>query len=306
MLARAGLEKTTVRGTAMMVLAANAPDADAFVWLTGTMRYIEYHRTYTHSLVFLPLVALLPMLLVRAKFSIRSYLAAIIGVLSHLLLDWTNAYGIPLALPFSYHRFRLDINNIVDVWILAILLIAVVATALARLVSSEIGERNSTAPRRAWGWAALAAVLAFEGLRVVTHARAIAVMSARLYEGAPPQRVTALPNGVTPFTWRGVIEGPGFVVIAPVDLLAEYDPRAGRLYRAPAPVPGMDAALRTHPFQVFSRWSQVPFWRVTPVGDDVRLDLIDLRFGTPESPGFAGVSALVDRMGNVLRSGFGL
>jgi len=131
-------------------------------------------------------------------------------------------------------------------------------------------------------------------------------MSARLYEGAPPQRVTALPNGVTPFTWRGVIEGPGFVVIAPVDLLAEYDPRAGRLYRAPAPVPGMDAALRTHPFQVFSRWSQVPFWRVTPVGDDVRLDLIDLRFGTPESPGFAGVSALVDRMGNVLRSGFGI
>ena len=306
MLARAGLEKTTVRGTAMMVLAANAPDADAFVWFTGTMRYIEYHRTYTHSLVFLPLVALLPMLLVRAKFSWRSYLAAIIGVLSHLLLDWTNAYGIPLALPFSYHRFRLDINNIVDVWILAILLIAVVATALARLVSSEIGERKSTAPRRAWAWAALAAVLAFEGLRVVTHARAIAVMSARLYEGAPPQRVTALPNGVTPFTWRGVIEGPGFVVIAPVDLLAEYDPRAGRLYRAPAPVPGMDAALRTHPFQVFSRWSQVPFWRVTPVGDDVRLDLIDLRFGTPDNPGFAGVSALVDRMGNVLRSGFGI
>ena len=306
MLARAGLEKTTVRGTAMMVLAANAPDADAFVWFTGTMRYIEYHRTYTHTLTFLPLVALLPMLLVRAKFSWRSYLAAIIGVLSHLLLDWTNAYGIPLALPFSYHRFRLDINNIVDVWILAILLIAVVATALTRLVSSEIGERKSTAPRRAWAWAALAAVLAFEGLRVVTHARAIAVMSARLYEGAPPQRVTALPNGVTPFTWRGVIEGPGFVVIAPVDLLAEYDPRAGRLYRAPAPVPGMDAALRTHPFQVFSRWSQVPFWRVTPVGDDVRLDLIDLRFGTPESPGFAGVSALVDRMGKVLRSGFGI
>jgi len=306
MLARAGLEKTTVRGTAMMVLAANAPDADAFVWLTGTMRYIEYHRTYTHSLVFLPLVALLPMLLVRAKFSIRSYLAAIIGVLSHLLLDWTNAYGIPLALPFSYHRFRLDINNIVDVWILAILLIAVSATALTRLVSSEIGERKSTAPRRTWAYASLVALLAFEGFRLVTHARAVEVMSARLYEGAPPKRVTALPNGVNPLAWRGVIEGPSFAVIVPVDLRQEYDPRAGRLYRAPAEVPGMDAALRTHPFQVFSRWSQVPFWRVTPEGDDVRLDLIDLRFGTPDNPGFAGVSALVDRMGNVLRSGFGI
>ncbi len=131
-------------------------------------------------------------------------------------------------------------------------------------------------------------------------------MSARLYEGAPPQRVTALPNGINPLTWRGVIEGAGFVVIAPVDLLTEYDPRAGRLYRAPAPVPGMEAALRTHPFQVFSRWSQVPFWRVTPVENGLRLDLIDLRFGAPDRPGFAGVSAVVDRMGHVLRSGFGI
>ena len=237
MLARAGLEKTTARGTAMMVLAANAPDADAFVWFTGTMRYIEYHRTYTHSLTFLPLVALLPMLLARAKFSWRSYLAAIIGVLSHLLLDWTNAYGIPLALPFSTHRFRLDINNIVDVWILAILLIPVVATALSRLVSSEIGERKSTAPRRTWAWAALAALLVFEGSRVVTHARAVEVMSARLYEGAPPQRVTALPNGVNPFTWRGVIEGPSFAVIVPVDLRARIrSPRRTPVSR-PRPSP---------------------------------------------------------------------
>jgi len=290
----------------MMVLAANAPDADAFVWLTGTLRYIEYHRTYTHTLTFLPLVALLPMLLARAKFSLRSYVAAMIGVLSHLLLDWTNAYGIPLALPFSTHRYRLDINNIVDVWILAILLIPIAATALTRLVSREIGERKSTAPRRAWAWVALGGLLFFEGARVVTHSRAVEVMSARLYEGAPPARVTALPNTFNPFTWRGIAEGPGFAIIVPVNLREEYDPRAGRLYRAPTPVPGMEAALRTHPFQVFSRWSQVPFWRVTPVGDDLRLEMIDLRFGSPDNSSFASVSALVDRKGNVLRSGFGI
>ena len=306
MLARAGLEKTTPHGTAMMVLAANAPDADAFVWFTGTMRYIEYHRTYTHTLTFLPLVALLPMLLVRAKFSWQSYLAAMIGVFSHLLLDWTNTYGIPLAMPFSNHRFRLDINNIIDMWILAILLLAIAATALTRLVSAEIGERKSTAPRRTWACISLVAFLAFEGLRIVTHARAVEVMSARLYQGAPPHRVVAIPNSLNPFTWKGVIEGANFALILPVNLRTDYDPAAGRLYRAPAAIPGMEAALRTHPFQVFSRWSQVPFWRVTPVGDDLRLDLIDLRFGTPDNPGFAGVSALVDRMGNVLSSGFGI
>jgi len=36
------------------------------------------------------------------------------------------------------------------------------------------------------------------------------------------------------------------------------------------------------------------------------LDLIDLRFGTPDRPGFASVSAVVDRTGKVLRAGFGI
>src|ERR1700688_2533451 len=109
MLARVGLEKTTPRGAGMMMLAANAPDIDAVVWFSGTLRYLEFHRSYAHSLAFMPLMALLPMLLVRARFSWQSYLASMAGVLSHLLLDWTNSYGILLGLPFSAHHFRLDI-----------------------------------------------------------------------------------------------------------------------------------------------------------------------------------------------------
>src|SRR5437868_6510340 len=90
MLARVGLEKTTPRGAGMLMLAANAPDIDAVFWFGGTIQYIEHHRTFPHSFAFVPLVALLPMLLVWAEFSWRSYLASIAAVLSHLLLDWTN------------------------------------------------------------------------------------------------------------------------------------------------------------------------------------------------------------------------
>ena len=140
MLARAGLEKTTPHGTAMMVLAANAPDIDAVFWLGGTRDYIEWHRSYPHAIAFAPLVALLPMLLARVRFSWPSFLASLIGVFSHLLLDWTNSYGIPLALPFSRHRFRLDIANVFDVWIWGILLGAVLAMALAR--RAHLGDRR--------------------------------------------------------------------------------------------------------------------------------------------------------------------
>ena len=69
MLARAGLEKTTPHGAAMMVLAANAPDIDAIFWFSGTWMYLEWHRTYPHAIAFAPLVALLPMLLARVRFS---------------------------------------------------------------------------------------------------------------------------------------------------------------------------------------------------------------------------------------------
>jgi inner membrane protein len=238
------------------------------------------------------------MLLARATFSWRSYLASIAGVFSHLLLDWTNSYGVPLALPFSWHRFRLDIVNIFDFWIWVILLGAAVAMALVRPVREG--------SRRGWARVALAVLLVFEGVRSVTHARAIDVMSAQRYEGAAPQRVTALPDPFNPLAWGGVIEGPGFAEIVPLDLAQKFDARAGRLYRAAAPIPAMDAALRTPPFQVFISWSQLPLWKVTPVEGGLRLDLIDLRFGAPDRPGFARVSAIVDRSGKVLRAGFGI
>jgi inner membrane protein len=292
MLARAGLEKTTPHGTAMMVLAANAPDIDAVFWFTGTQSYLEWHRSYPHAIAFAPLVALLPMLLARVRFSWPSFLAALIGVFSHLLLDGTNSYGIPLALPFSWHRFRLDIANVFDVWIWGILIGAAVLMWLARRA------------RRSLAWAALAALLAFDGGRFLSHARAIDLMSERLYQGAPPQRVTALPGAFNPLAWRGVVEVPGSVITLPVDVM--NGPRAERAYPVAPPIPAMDAALRTRPFQVFSSWSQLPFWEVTPVAEGLRLDLIDMRFGAPDRPGFASVSAIVDRSGKVLRAGFGI
>src|SRR5579864_3949015 len=304
MLARTGLEKTTPHGTAMMVLAANAPDIDGIFWF-DRLRYMEYHRGYPHALPFVPLVALLPMLLVRAKFSWRSYLAAAAGVLSHPLIDWTNPFGTRLLLPFTNHRYRLDLNNLVDVWVWALLFGAVAATALSRLVSAEIGGRKASGARRGWACAALLAILVYMGGRIIAHHRAVNVLESRLYEGEVARSIAALPTGSNPLVWRGVVQGAGFAIIVPVDLTGEFDPAAGRVYRQAPPGPAIEAALRTRPFQVFSQFSQMPFWRVTPVEDGVEVRLSDLRFGTPDNPGFASIVALVDPSGAVREARFG-
>src|SRR5271166_6507385 len=88
MLARAGLGRTTPRGAGMMMLAANMPDVDVVAWFGGSLTYIEYHRGYAHALASAPVLALLPVLLVRARLGWGVYAASLIGVLSHLALDW--------------------------------------------------------------------------------------------------------------------------------------------------------------------------------------------------------------------------
>src|SRR5262245_35198062 len=100
MLARAGLGGKTKGATAMMLLAVNAPDMDVVSWFGGSLTYLESHRSYTHALVFAPLVALVPFALVRflgrAPLGIAAYLGALGAVVSHLLMDLTNVYGIRL------------------------------------------------------------------------------------------------------------------------------------------------------------------------------------------------------------------
>lgn len=306
-LARCGLEKTTPRGAGMMMLAANIPDIDAVTWLGGSTTYLEYHRGITHALLFMPVMALLPMLLVRAKFRWQTWLASILGVLSHLLIDWTMSFGTPLLLPFSARRWRLDMNNLVDLWVWVILLGALGATALVTLVNREIGARNQLGARRGWAWAALILLVSFEGLRFFSHERALAVMKSRLYQGNPPQLVAALPGTFNPFQWRGVVEGQSskgpFVLIVPVDvspldLARPYEPANGRVYDLIAPpAPLLDSVRRTRPFRVFEKFSQLPFWEVENAERGTRVSLLDLRFSDPGSLGFGSVAAVVDGAG---------
>src|SRR6266852_4622905 len=147
MLARAGLNRFCPRASALLVLAANAPDIDAVSGFRDSLTYLDVHRGYTHSLVFAPVLAALCWAGVRVVGRkpipwLPGIAIATIAVLSHLLLDWTNMYGIRMLLPFSDRWLRLDMTNVVDPWIWSILLLAVAAPFLSKLVSSEIGGKS--------------------------------------------------------------------------------------------------------------------------------------------------------------------
>lgn len=297
MLARCGLGKTTPRGAGMLMIAANIPDIDAVTWF-DRLRYLEFHRSYTHSLAFAPLMALLPLALVRARFTWKTYLAALAGVLSHVLIDWTNPYGIQMLLPFSARRVRLDITNLFDVWIWLFLFLGLLAPALVQLVNSEMKSRTAAGPYRAWAWFALLAFLSVDAIRFAAHQRALGMLESRLYQGAPPGETIAIPaSSANPFAWRGIVRGAGFVTILPVNVRREFDPGAGRTFYDPpadARTAAAIASARQSPaFQVMLKFSQAQFWKVTPESDGTLVELVDLRFGSPDGAGFAAVSKLV-------------
>jgi inner membrane protein len=113
--------KKLPRSAALIGLVAGmAPDLDLFMGSAADpVASMVYHRQVTHSLIFIPLGALLVSLLCiwmkpfkGARLAVLG--AAFVGYGLHGLLDACTSYGTVLLWPFSYRRIAWDIIAIVD------------------------------------------------------------------------------------------------------------------------------------------------------------------------------------------------
>jgi inner membrane protein len=303
MFSRAGLNRFHKRASLILIMAANAPDVDVVSWFGGSLTYLEYHRGITHSLVFLPATAALPTALVcafnRSLTGWRAaYVLSLMGVASHLMIDWTNAYAIRLLLPFSTAWLHLDWNFVFDIWIWAALLLALVGPWLGRLVSSEIGAKPGSG--RGLAIFALLFFAAYDCGRYMLHERALATLNSRIYQGAAPIRVAAFPGAFNPFRWTGWVEGANFATRFDLDITAEFDPLSGTTFYKPEPSPALEAARQTVTFRRFLDFSIYPLWSITPVDEPEGGSLVQAR---DERFGF-GAAAIVDRSNRVVREWF--
>lgn len=305
MLGRAGLGKLYPRSTVLLILAANAPDIDIVAASGGALNYLHYHRWITHSVLFLPVMALLPALLVcglRKSFAGagRAWLIAAVAVASHLILDWTNSYGIRLLSPVSERWFRGDLTGVVDLWIWAALLLAVAAPMLGRLVSAEMGARKGSGEGAAW--AALVFLCFYDGGRSLLHERAVATLESRVYEGSPPVRAAAIPSMANPLAWQGLVETRSYLRVYDLNLAGSFDPDAGETFYKPEPSRALAAASETRAFRWLLDFCPYPIWSVAAdatVEKATSVVVRDARFGF-------SASALVDAAGRVIGQSFGL
>lgn len=310
MLARAGLRKNCSYGTAILMLASNAPDIDIVVRLFGTsLDYLDHHRGITHALIMSPVIGSLAVfgvaLVMRKSLPwLRAILIATVAVICHLLMDWTNSYGIRMLLPFSSEWLRLDITNVIDLWIWVVLVLCVAGPLLSKLVSGEIGAKPGTG--RGGAIFALLFLLLYNVGHFVIHARAINTLNSHSYAGQTPKRLAAFPNFANPFQWVSLVELDSQVIIQNMNLLTQYDPMGGSTFYRPQPSAALSAAQGTDTVRRFLNFAQFPFWRVSPLAKPEgaqKAEMMDLRFGDPGNPRFVA-TVIVDAAARVLEEGF--
>jgi inner membrane protein len=103
-------------------LAGMAPDLDIMIRsMDDSLLALEYHRQFTHSLLFIPFGGLICSLvlhpLLGRRFGIRflqTLLWCVIGFATHGLLDACTSYGTQLLWPLSDKRFAWDVISIID------------------------------------------------------------------------------------------------------------------------------------------------------------------------------------------------
>jgi inner membrane protein len=317
---RAGLNRKTALATATLTLAAEAADLDVLSRFGGSAFGLNHHRGFTHSFLGVPLVAAVVVGFVYLIWRLRGrktrnpdlpprwgvlFAYACLAGLSHILLDFTNNYGVRPFWPFSERWISWDIVFVVEPVLLILLVLGLILPALFSLINEEIGARNKSAvpPGRLAATLALLAVFAYWGLRDFEHRRAVAALQSRNYQGVDADRVSAYPYWVNPFRWYGVVETPAFFATMDVNSLTpEVDPgEQMRIRYKPEETPVSLAAKRTYLGRVYLSWAIYPITETEELRSDSAdnggaayvVRFRDLRYDTPGRSARATLGAMV-------------
>ncbi|MEJ2115678.1 MAG: metal-dependent hydrolase [Gammaproteobacteria bacterium] len=102
-------------------LSGMTPDLDVFIHSENDpLLFLEYHRQFTHSLVFITIgglvcAVLFYVLFARFKLNFKqTYLFCTLGYATHGLLDSCTSYGTQLFWPFTSYRVSWDTISIID------------------------------------------------------------------------------------------------------------------------------------------------------------------------------------------------
>jgi len=317
-LSRAGLNRRAAYATLTMVVAAEFPDIDTLWSLRGPIEGFQHHRGITHTFLGLPFEAALIVVgvyawhrwLKRASPSASGratpltaapvrwgvlYGLALVALLSHLLLDYTNNYGLRPFFPFNDRWYAASIVFIVDPLMLALLLGALILPWIFGLVNAEVGAKKQAFHGRGWAIAALVGIAGWWGLRAVEHERALQMAMAQSMVAPTPESAAtttqtqdvdaayvptflparaalASPDLLSPFRWSAVMDFGPVYKLAEIDTYGRTLMSGEEMYPKTGSSAAVLAAERSKLGRAYMDWSSMPFVEVTKADSAVAAD----------------------------------
>ena len=175
--------------------------------------FLEFHRQFTHSLIFIPfgggLCAIILYSLLGQKWHLnfsQTYFFCTVGYSTHCLLDACTSYGTQLLWPFSNMRVSWDIIAIIDPLITFPLITGVLITTLTK---------KPIFARITFGWSILYLLIGlYQRDQAITFASDLA-----FNRGHNALRIEAKPSFANLIVWKTIYETENQFYIDAIRLL---------------------------------------------------------------------------------------
>ncbi|MGI4758226.1 MAG: metal-dependent hydrolase [Janthinobacterium lividum] len=264
--------------TAACVIAAELPDADYVYRLGGPLVYFQHHRGWTHAFWSLPLQAAFVVFLfwllhrVRQARNMRRtrdepaptrWLAlggmALLALCSHILLDWTNNYGVRPFAPWNPHWYAGELVFIVEPVLLLVLLAVLLLPSLLSLVNGEIGMQKKQGNGRGLAMTALLLMVGLWGYRAVQRGNALALLRTQQLQGGALLKSSVDPFPINPYRWHTLAETPlNFQAGTAEVRTGVLETDSQQIYAKPPTTLATLAAKHSWLGQIYLDWSQFP------------------------------------------------
>ncbi len=193
-------------------LAGMAPDLDVLISSSeDPLFFLEYHRQFSHSLMFVPFGALLCALFCypffKKKLSFyQIYIFSFLAYATHGLLDSCTSYGTQLYWPFSNERVAWNVVSIVDPFFTLPVIIFIVLA---------VYKNNARYAQVAFVYA-----IVFLSMGTIQNYRAEnAVYDLAQQRGHQPLRILIKPGFGNRHVWKTIYEYDGRYYVDAVKLL---------------------------------------------------------------------------------------
>ncbi len=205
--AQSTAQRARIRAYALFgALAGMAPDLDVLIQSpTDPLLFLEYHRHFTHALLFIPcgalvVCAVLYRLLPHPLRWREAYLACLVGYATHGLLDACTSYGTQLFWPFTDVRVAWNNVSVVDPLATLPLLVCVIMASLRR--------------RRVWAIAGVSWLCFYLLLGVVQRERAMdSARALAVSRGHVAERLTVKPGFANLLLWKSIYAANGLYYV---------------------------------------------------------------------------------------------